>query len=116
MKTATGGPWGRRDVLSFVQKTHQERDVADFSQTHPIASFAQKVPGTCRADEALAWSLNSSTEHFVWQLQARMSSAGQQPGQLCLERLVSVLECPSKRKGNRPSMVPDADCFVLRPI
>jgi hypothetical protein len=50
---AAGGQWQARDFLSFVhQKTHQERDVADVSQMHPITSFAQNVPGMCQADEA----------------------------------------------------------------
>jgi hypothetical protein len=49
-KIAAVRPWRVRDFLSFVWKTHQKGDV---SQTHPIASFAQKALGMCRADEAL---------------------------------------------------------------
>ncbi len=45
---AAGGPWRVRDFLSFVQKTRQERDVADASKMHPIASIAQKAHRTCR--------------------------------------------------------------------
>jgi hypothetical protein len=52
-KIAAGRPWRARDFLSFEQKTCQKGGVADVSQMHPIMSFAQKVPGTCRADEAL---------------------------------------------------------------
>jgi hypothetical protein len=38
---AAGGPWRVRDFLSFAWKTHHERDVADVSQTCPVASFAE---------------------------------------------------------------------------
>ena len=48
-----GSPWLVRDFWSFVQKTYQERDVADVSQIYPIISFGQKCLGICRADEAL---------------------------------------------------------------
>jgi hypothetical protein len=50
-KTAAGRPWRVRDFLSFVQKTHEKGDVADVSQTHPIASFAQKALGTGHAGQ-----------------------------------------------------------------
>jgi hypothetical protein len=50
---AAGRPWRVRDFLSFVQKTYQERDVADASKIYPIISFAQKAHRICRADEAL---------------------------------------------------------------
>ena len=50
---AAGSPWRVRDLLCFVQKMYQERDVADVSQRYPIISFAQNWPGICRADEAL---------------------------------------------------------------
>jgi hypothetical protein len=50
---AAGGPSRVRDFLSFVWKTHQKRDVADVSQTHPVVSFAENWHRMCRADEAL---------------------------------------------------------------
>jgi hypothetical protein len=42
--------------LSFAWKTHQKRDVANVSQTHPIMSFAENWHRTCRADKALGQS------------------------------------------------------------
>jgi hypothetical protein len=60
-KIVAGRPWRVRDFLSFVQKTYQERDVADVSQIYPIISFAQKVPGIFRADDALAYPTAAAT-------------------------------------------------------
>jgi hypothetical protein len=81
---AAGGPWQVRDFLSFVWKTHQKRDVADVSQTHPMMSFAENWHRTCRADEALvakklqalstSFQLITSIEPYFFQLFAILPS------------------------------------------
>jgi hypothetical protein len=51
---AAGGPWRARDILSFVWRTHQKRDVANGSQTCPVMFFAENWHRTCWVeDEAL---------------------------------------------------------------
>jgi hypothetical protein len=40
---AAGSPWCIRDLLSFVQKTYQERDVADATPRYPIILCSKLV-------------------------------------------------------------------------
>ena len=74
-----GGPWQVRDFLSFVQKTHHERE-ANVSQTCPIMSFAQNWLGTCRADtdpDATGPALANVAEIHVMQRAGRSGTSSQ---------------------------------------